>query len=38
MSDNSAKGLFIFIVFHYFVFWFLVSVIRTILTDPGTVP
>lgn len=38
LSENTKKGLIIFFIFHYFIFWFLVAVIRTIITDPGTVP
>ena len=37
-NEHHNKGLIIFCFLHFFLFWFLCSVLRTIFTNPGSVP
>ena len=37
-TEHHKKGWTIFAILHYFIFWLLVSIIRTMMTDPGQTP
>ena len=37
-TEHHKKGWIIFAILHYFIFWLLVSIIRTMMTDPGQTP
>ena len=38
LDNNFKKGIIIGAIFHYFLFWLLVSIFRTISSRPGAVP
>ena len=37
-QNHIKKGYILFIIFHYILFWLLLSLIRTMFTDPGGTP
>ncbi len=38
LDNNFKRGIIIGAIFHYFLFWLLVSIFRTIFSRPGAVP
>lgn len=37
-NEHHKKGWVIFAILHYLLFWLLISIIRTMMTDPGQTP
>ena len=38
LSKGQERGVIIFCVLHYFIFWFFISAVKTIIYNAGDVP